>query len=479
MSAMPIRKNSSPFKKMRPIMAMIRRDVTQIHRHGLLLIAVLSIFLLLFGVIVFSMAKDQFRKTGVPTWTGSILSEGMGEGEPLRAEISADNLTGKAPLTVSFTSTVTGGKPSYMYSWNTGNGTESNASNPQVIYAVPGTYTCYLTCGDSTGENVTASPLMIIVYGEAPGQLQVAISVNQTEIYAPYTVSFYSAVAGGKTPYNYSWDFGDECISSDSNTSHRYETAGKYTARLMIRDSGGNTSFSNNVTITVNKKGGGEGIPLTLLDGVYGYAVLVTMILIPTAFATSYNHEMKRGTVTTLVCYPIGVFGITIAKLLYAALVGFIFSVPVTFLPVLGIGKPTGEVFLIFLIAYILSMVIVATAAFVANAITFATKRMYLRPTALPFFLSIFSFFFTSKIFRWTSIALLSLMGRGDSAPSIVQRMLPITTLSLYHQGGLLLSMALGGPCFPMYLTFLLPLAILLIGIWVSKKLYPDIYEKE
>ena len=57
------------------------------------------------------------------------------------------------------------------------------------------------------------------------------------------------------------------------------------------------------------------------------------MILIPAAFSIAYGQEITKGTVRTLTCYPVGVFEITIAKLAYAAVVSFIFGLPVFLLP--------------------------------------------------------------------------------------------------------------------------------------------------
>ena len=129
--------------------------------------------------------------------------------------------------------------------------------------------------------------------------------------------------------------------------------------------------------IAGESNGGGEGLlsSITLLHAVFGYSVLVSMILVSVAFSTSYNHEIKKGTIRTLTCYPVGVFEITIAKLIYAAIVGFIFTAPVSLLPVLGLGKPVGDVFMIFVTAYVVTLAIVVVGAFVANSITFAKKR--------------------------------------------------------------------------------------------------------
>jgi hypothetical protein len=215
-----------------------------------------------------------------------------------------------------------------------------------------------------------------------------------------------------------------------------------------------------------------EPIILTLLHLVYAYSMVITMILVPVAFSIAYDQEIKKGTVRTLTCYPVGVFEITIAKLTYAAIMGFIFGVPVFLLPILGLGKPIGDLFAIFLVPYFMSLLIVAVGAFVANSLTFATKKMYIRPTLLANLLVVFSFFTTSTVLSLLSYLL-------SYASPFFQAVSKLTPLSLFHQGRLLLTYVFGGSESPIWLVFLLPFALLVLGTWLSLRLWPDIYEKE
>jgi len=50
-------------------------------------------------------------------------------------------------------------------------------------------------------------------------------------------IIFESSTSGGIPPYNYTWDFGDETISYNSNTSHIYKKIGTYNVKLVTRDS--------------------------------------------------------------------------------------------------------------------------------------------------------------------------------------------------------------------------------------------------
>ena len=215
-----------------------------------------------------------------------------------------------------------------------------------------------------------------------------------------------------------------------------------------------------------------EPIILTLLHLVYAYSMVVTMILVPVAFSIAYDQEIKKGTVRTLTCYPVGVFEITTAKLTYAAIMGLVFGVPVFLLPILGLGKPIGDLFAVFLVPYFMSLLIVAVGAFVANSLTFAAKRMYIRPTVLANLLVVFSFFTTSTVLSLLSYLL-------SYASPFFQAVGKLTPLSLFHQGRLLLTYVFGGSESPIWLVFLLPIALLVLGAWLSLRLWPDIYERE
>lgn len=226
---------------------------------------------------------------------------------------------------------------------------------------------------------------------------------------------------------------------------------------------------------------GGEdgegGLPsITLLDVVYGYAVLVTMFIVPIAFVTAYNHEMKRGTVRTLTLYPLSVLRITVAKLIYAAIVGLILSAIVFLLPVARLGREVAVTLPIFLIAYLFTLATVAVGALIANSIAFGTGRMRVRPTSFGFLVVLFSFVFAATISGAIFGYLGSFMGWGAA---LAQALRPLAFLSSYHQGGLLLNGLLGGPGRPEWAAIGLTVLVFVLTVWASRRLYPDVYERE
>ena len=56
-----------------------------------------------------------------------------------------------------------------------------------------------------------------------------------------WVVQFTDISSGGSSPYTYAWDFGDGITSEEQNPKHVYRYPGRYSVRLTITDSQGNT----------------------------------------------------------------------------------------------------------------------------------------------------------------------------------------------------------------------------------------------
>jgi cytochrome c len=82
---------------------------------------------------------------------------GANQANPI-AKVSADRVSGPAPLTVNFSSAGSSdpGGSSLSYSWNFGDGTSSTSANPSHTYAA-GNYTAVLTVRNSAGTTGSAS----------------------------------------------------------------------------------------------------------------------------------------------------------------------------------------------------------------------------------------------------------------------------------------------------------------------------------
>ncbi len=459
-------------ERMRLVLAMIARDLGQIHRHGLVLLLVLSFVLFIGGLLITSMASSEFDWRGEPTWTGSVILPA-----PF-PEIQADRLAGQAPLTVNFEATVTGGNPPFTYEWVCGRrSVESDKLTYSHTFEDPGEYECYISVkrGD---RSQNSSSIRIVVVGEGEIPLDAFIYANVTEGSAPLSVAFSSAVVGGTPPYDIIWDFADGTNTSEENPVHLFTAEADLEVVFNVTDAE-NATLERTVKISTGGDEEEGGVPFTLLDMMFGLAVIITMVIIPLAFSTGYKHEMKRGTVRTLVCYPVGVLGVTVAKLLYAAIVGFILAGVVFLLPTGGTGKPFNERFLVFLVAYLLTMLTVTIGALAALALSRGTRKMYVRPTSFPYLFVILGFLFTQKIIEslgW----ILSGFGRGDyDSAAFAEGFSPIIALSPYHLGGEALAASLDGVGSVSVLIVVVPAVLIILGAWVSRGVYPDIFVKE
>ena len=83
--------------------------------------------------------------------------------QPWSVTVNASPTQGIAPLTVSFTSLVTGGTPSYVYNWDFGDGGKDSSPNPIHTYSAAGEFSVGLTVTDSTGRIVSANQVTVVV----------------------------------------------------------------------------------------------------------------------------------------------------------------------------------------------------------------------------------------------------------------------------------------------------------------------------
>ena len=171
------------------------------------------------------------------------------------AAASATPSTGKAPLSVAFSSAGTvdtdGTIASYAWDFESDGTVDSTEANPTHVYPV-GEFTATLTVTDDSGDSDSKTVDVVSVANVAP-----AASANSdiASGNAPLAVAFSSdgsADADG-TVASYEWNFGDGSpTSSEANPSHTYSVAGEYSAVLTVTDDSGDTD-SAALTITVNE----------------------------------------------------------------------------------------------------------------------------------------------------------------------------------------------------------------------------------
>jgi PKD repeat protein/DMSO/TMAO reductase YedYZ molybdopterin-dependent catalytic subunit len=159
--------------------------------------------------------------------------------KPPVADFTATPVSGPMPLAVKFTDASTGAS---SRAWKFGDGSTSTETNPTHTYSGVGTYTVNLTVQNAAGSSSKELKITVKV------PLPVAdFTANPTSGLAPLTVKFMDTSKGAASR---SWAFGDGATSTEKNPTHKYTSAGVYTATLTVTNSSG--SANKQVTITVN-----------------------------------------------------------------------------------------------------------------------------------------------------------------------------------------------------------------------------------
>jgi PKD repeat protein/glucose/arabinose dehydrogenase len=176
------------------------------------------------------------------------------------AVITADPLTGTAPLEVSFTGDQSTDDGTIVsYEWDFKDGTTATETNPTHTFTTAGTYDVTLTVTDDQGltnvASVTIEVTEPINTNEAPVAIIQATPVTGT---APLGVAFTGSVSTDDAGVVlYSWDFGDGTGSSEADPSYVYENAGSYQVTLTVEDAEG-LSDTESITIEVNGSSSSE-----------------------------------------------------------------------------------------------------------------------------------------------------------------------------------------------------------------------------
>ena len=169
---------------------------------------------------------------------------------------------GNAPLTSTFTHTVTDDGSVSQVFWIFGDG-QSQFFGPsasfQHIYAQPGTYEATIAAWDNLGLSAVRK-FNVTVSGSAQPLAPVIISANVVPINGtvPLTSTFTNDVTDDQQVTSVIWLFGDGAqasVSPSASFQHTYTTVGTFSALLIATDNSGLQS-TRNFTITVNTQGG-------------------------------------------------------------------------------------------------------------------------------------------------------------------------------------------------------------------------------
>jgi len=152
---------------------------------------------------------------------------------------------------VAFSSSVSGGTPTYSYQWYLDGSPVSSATSSTWTFtpASIGNYYAQLRVTDSHGTVVWSNIASVSV-----GIFSVAISPASVTMDVGQVQAFTSTVSGGTPPFLYKWLLDDSQVlgATSSTWSFQPSASGNYTIALQVTDSASITVSSNNASVTVN-----------------------------------------------------------------------------------------------------------------------------------------------------------------------------------------------------------------------------------
>ncbi len=164
------------------------------------------------------------------------------------ADFSASQISGSAPLNISFTDNSMGLPTAWK--WYFGDGTNSTEQNPVHTYNKTGKYTVSLIVSNLMGSNTATKYSYISLINDMDVPV-VDFSATPVSGNSPLDVSFTDNSKG--SPTSWKWNFGDGTNSIEQNPVHTYNQEGKYSVSLTVNNLKGSNSVARYKYITVSK----------------------------------------------------------------------------------------------------------------------------------------------------------------------------------------------------------------------------------
>ena len=185
-----------------------------------------------------------------PFSCASISTVDTVEFTPIIAALVVDTVCANTPST--FTATVTGGKPPYIYVWSGDGGFTSNdfsSGGANFPFKTPGKYAYSLLVRDNLGCDTTFLDTVTVV--GVPDMVIIAdtVCIGKSTTFVADTLDI-----GLQQPATYSWDFGDGnaiLVIGNNTVQHPYATETTFAIGLTVTDRFGCTrSFTGAAIVT-------------------------------------------------------------------------------------------------------------------------------------------------------------------------------------------------------------------------------------
>lgn len=153
------------------------------------------------------------------------------------------------PVSVSFTVTSTGGTPD-IWSWDFGDGCSADTQTTSHTYNTSGEYDVSLTATNDGGTDTETKTDYINITHPVTAAPVASFTKSNTSGTAPLIVTFTSTSTNVDSSTEYLWDFGDGTTWPASTKTKIFSTVGTYTVRLNVSTANGESTTTQNVTVT-------------------------------------------------------------------------------------------------------------------------------------------------------------------------------------------------------------------------------------
>ncbi len=160
------------------------------------------------------------------------------------AGFTQDRVSGESPLTVQFTDQSSGNITSRT--WQFGDGTTSDETNPEHTFVDVGTYNVILSVAGPGGSSSVRRQITVEDPTVPPPDADFSASVLSGE--SPLSVQF--SVASTDNVDTYDWRINQQTFSNDANTEFTFTEEGTYTVELVVTGDGGQDTAQETITVT-------------------------------------------------------------------------------------------------------------------------------------------------------------------------------------------------------------------------------------
>ncbi len=221
----------------------------------------------------------------------------------------------------------------------------------------------------------------------------------------------------------------------------------------------------------------------------YAIAAGLTSFVLASSFSSVYSGEVRKGTIRSIMLYPVDMNDVTIAKLASSFILMF-GNTAIVWLGFFGsffaFGLyPAADFFGIFVMAALMSFLALATGVFLSHVLAHYARRMVIAPAVLGTIFLLLAGLLTQTVTQGIGSYLLFLNAAGRGTPptqaefnAVEQFAQGISVLSPQHMGARIMGDLFGTVSLWPDVHVVIPVAVLVLvgGYVLGKKIYLDIF---